>query len=94
MSPEKNGLFLYTFSTWAPVEGVTAQGRQLCFSVSVWLCNNQNVALATRVITSKPTPLSIDTEMPKQPSTKDELCGNSAHAKCTARVHELAVKLQ
>lgn len=55
MSPEKNGLFLCTFSTWAPVEGVTAQGRQLCFSVSVWLCNNQNVALATRVSDYKQT---------------------------------------
>lgn len=49
MSPEKNGLFLYSFPTQAAIEGVKAQGRQLWFSISVWLYNNQNVALATRM---------------------------------------------
>lgn len=54
MSPENKGLFLYSFPTWAPVEGVRGHGRQQ-FSVSVWLQNNQNVPLAARMSDCKKT---------------------------------------
>lgn len=92
-SPEQNELFLYSFPTWALVEDVKAQRRQPWLSVSSLIITKMFLQQLKWVILRKPTLLSINTGMPKQPRTKDEQCRDSSDAMHTACVYKLVVKL-